>query len=632
VAASRRPLMTETPNDSRNRARMSLIAVALVLGTFAAYWQTPGHDFLRYDDGLYVTESEETQRGLSWETVRWAFADTSTGNWHPLTRLSHLLDCTLYDMNPAGHHVTSVLIHAANGVLLFWVMAGMTGAVWRSAIVAALFALHPLHVESVAWIAERKDVLCAFFWFLAMGAYARYARKPGVVNYMLVTFTFAGALLSKPMAVTLPVTLLLLDIWPLRRVEFGETKRALHGVGLLFMEKLPLLLISAAYAAATYRFQQAKFSNSDAFDVTLGGRVANALVSYVVYLRRTVLPHDLAVFYPHPLDTIPAWTAIGAALLLLVVTGAVMWLLPRNPYWFVGWFWYLGTLVPVIGLVQAGRQAMADRYTYIPLIGIFAIAVWAASDLAARFRITTRYRTAAAIVPLILCIAGTAWYNAYWRDTEALFTRTVAVTERNGEAYLILAQEYGAQGDTEKAEEMFAIGLRYFGEEKWTGKDPERHFLLGQIAERAGRWRDAERHYRDAAALAPNYSEALNNLGGVLMELGQSNARFLSEARAYVDRAIAANPENWHARINAAYLAAHFHDYPAAVTHYEAALPHDENNPAIHRNLALALWETGERERAIEHAERAVTLDPSFGEAHADLARFRDALTAAEVD
>ncbi len=370
-------------------------------------------------------------------------------NWHPLTMLSHTLDCQLYGLAPAGHHATSLLLHLANVLLLFEVLRRMTGAVGRSAAVAALFAVHPTHVESVAWIAERKDVLSALFWILAMGAWARYARQPSAGRYGLVALLMILGLMAKPMVVTLPFALLLLDLWPLGRRPLGWKR--------LILEKLPLLALSAVSSVITIRYQEASLAPLDVVPWSL--RAANALVAYAAYLGKLFWPTHLAVFYPIPL-AIPAWKVLGAALPLIAITALALWRARREPWLLIGWLWFLGTLVPVIGLVQVGRQAMADRYLYLPSVGLFLVIVWALAELLKERR--AALATAAGLV--ILLLAAITWVQiGYWADSVTLFRHALAATDDgNYLAHIGLGKALQGEKDCGGAEEQFrAVLARY---------------------------------------------------------------------------------------------------------------------------------------------------------------------------
>ncbi|MBL7207805.1 MAG: glycosyltransferase family 39 protein, partial [Desulfobacterales bacterium] len=402
--------------------REGVVCLFLALTVLAVYWQVGNHEFVNYDDKDYITENQHVQAGLTLKSIAWAFTSTHAGNWHPLTWLSHMLDCQIYGLNPCGHHFTSVFFHILNSILLFLVFKRMTGAFWKSAFVAALFALHPLHVESVAWAAERKDVLSAFFWMLTMGSYIRYVERPGTNRYLLVLLFFALGLMAKPMLITLPFVLLLLDYWPLGRfhvrkpeaaqpseekpqkdtkskkrksrkrlaknaVQAKKTTGSDYQWSLalsLLWEKIPLFVLAAASSVVTFFVQQSGGAVRSLDALPLFVRISNALVSYISYIVKMILPHNMAILYPHPKD-FSIWQVAGACLLLACISFIAIRSMKRYPYFAVGWLWYLGTLVPVIGLVQVGLQSMADRYTYIPLTGIFIIIAWGISDLAAKW-------------------------------------------------------------------------------------------------------------------------------------------------------------------------------------------------------------------------------------------------------
>jgi hypothetical protein len=428
--------------------RPLLLAAALAILTLAAFLPSLGNGFINLDDGIYVTGNPMVKQGLTREGFAWAWTGNVANNWHPLTVLSHMLDCTLFGLNAAGHHGTSLLLHVANVLLLFEVLRRMTGALGRSAAVAGLFAVHPLHVESVAWVAERKDVLSALFWILAMGAWARYARQPSIGRYLLVALMMVLGLMAKPMVVTLPFALLLLDVWPLRRVR----------IGWLIMEKLPLLALSAVASLVTLRYQTTSLVPLEVLPWRL--RLANAAISYVVYLGKTILPRKLAVFYPIPIE-IPAWKAMGAAVLILALTALAIWKARKAPWFLVGWLWFLGTLVPVIGLIQVGRQAMADRYTYIPSIGLFLAICWGLPALSAN----RRWRTAlaGATVLVLLVLAAATWVQVrHWRNSATLFQHALAVTRGNYVAHVALAKALAAKRDWTGAAEHYreALALR----------------------------------------------------------------------------------------------------------------------------------------------------------------------------
>lgn len=439
----------------------------LALLTLATYLPVLAHGFIRFDDPLYVTRNPWVQAGLTWDGIARAFTTIVASNWHPLTLLSHMLDCELFGMDPMGHHLTSLLLHTASVVLLFEVLRRMTGSVWRSAAVAALFAIHPTHVESVAWIAERKDVLSGFFWMLTLLAWECYVRKPSWQRYAAVALALAAGLLSKPMVVTLPFVLLLLDVWPLNRKVRVK-------------EKLPLFALAAASCVVTVIAQEGAIGMASRFPLRL--RLANAVLSYVAYLGKTLFPSKLAVFYPMPTE-FPVWKVAGAALLLAALT--VLALLARR-YATVGWLWFLGTLVPVIGIVQVGGQAMADRYTYLPSIGLFLIAVWG-------------FPRKAVWISILLALAICARLQLrHWQDSESLFRHAAAVTEGNFIAHLNLAQIHANRGDRARALEHYRTTLE-IRPGMWQAQAS-----LGMTLRRWGRPDKALPHLRNAVRLRPH--------------------------------------------------------------------------------------------------------------------------------
>ncbi len=421
------------------------IGAGLVVLVVASYAQAFALGFVNFDDPRYVYQNPTVLRGVTADGLVWAFSGFHVANWHPLTWLSHMLDVELFGTAPAGHHAVSVGLHAANTVLLFLVLLGATGRAWRSALAAALFAVHPLHVESVAWISERKDVLSTFFWLAGTLAYVAYARRPTLRRMTAVAVALALGLLSKPMVVTFPFTLLLLDFWPLGRLRTGEPASPMRGWWPLVREKLPLFALSAASCVLTVLAQAGGRAVSAEDVLPVGDRIANALWSYVAYLGQAAWPAGLAAVYPHPAFTVagfPAWKAIAAAVVLAAVSAVVVWQRRRRPYLLFGWLWYLGTLVPVIGLVQVGLQARADRYTYVPLIGIFVAVAWLAADVAERSRVARRAIPVVAGA-VVLASAAAAWVQTgYWRDSFSLFGHALQVTHDNSLALRNLGAAY----------------------------------------------------------------------------------------------------------------------------------------------------------------------------------------------
>ncbi len=446
---------------SSNRTSLYFyLLIALV--TTAVYWQVAQHDFVSFDDYQYITNNPWVNRGLTAEGVNWAFTAFYEGNWHPLTWLSHMLDVEMYGMKATGHHLTNVFLHVTNALLLLFLLNRFTGAFWRSVFVAALFALHPLHVESVAWAAERKDVLSTLLCMLTLLAYGRYTAQPNLSRYLATFVLFILGLMAKPMLVTLPGILLLMDFWPLNRMDIGKNQlkaessasgSACTTLLRIVLEKLPFLLISVVSCVVTYLAQQQ--SGSTAGSVPFDIRLGNALVSYVSYIGKIIWPHNLAAFYPFP-DSIHFWQVSGAAVILMAISSTVFLLRRSSPYLTVGWLWYLGTLVPVIGFVKVGSQAMADRYSYIPSIGFFIMLVWGINALFATWRLQRRVVFIVALLVFSALSAQTWKQVGYWRNTVTLFEHSLIVTGTNFYANNIL---WTAKRDIQ-IEELFRSGVK----------------------------------------------------------------------------------------------------------------------------------------------------------------------------
>jgi len=440
------------------------ISAVLVTATLVAYEPVRNNGFLGYDDDIYVTENSHVSGGISFESIKWAFTTGHAGNWHPLTWLSHMLDYQLFGRNPAGHHIINLFFHIMNTLLLFWVFQRMTGAVWQSAFVAAAFALHPLHVESVAWVAERKDVLSTLFWMLTMAAYLSYVKRPSAGRYLLTLLAFALGLMAKPMLVTLPFVLLLLDYWPLvrfKKLQPCQSSRYEKASNwFLVVEKLPLFVIAMASSVITFIVQQEQGAMDALERLPLNIRMANVLTSYITYISKMIYPSHLAVLYPHQGRDFALWYVLVSLGILILVTIIALLLGRRKPYIFLGWFWYLGTLVPVIGFVQIGAQGMADRYTYVPSIGIFIIVAWGAAELAARRRYRRFILVVSAAVILVVWGMCTFLQLRYWKDNSTLFAHTLKVTRNN----YIMHNNYGMvlleQGQYEEAIKHFNETLR----------------------------------------------------------------------------------------------------------------------------------------------------------------------------
>lgn len=495
--------------QKRNKLTVLLIYIILALATIIAFEQVCHNEFVNYDDDAYVTENQHVKAGFTYDSIIWAFTTNRSSNWHPLTWLSHMLDCQLFGTEPCWHHLTNLLLHLTNTLLLFAVLRRMTGTLWRSVFVAAAFALHPLHVESVAWVAERKDVLSGLFWMLTMAAYARYAEQPGIGKYLLAVLAFGLGLMAKPMLVTLPFVLLLLDYWPLGRFQHDQavkdanrwnsksvdTRSRWRICYRLLWEKIPFFALSAVSSVITFLAQRSGHAVTTIERLPLKFRIVNAMTSYLVYIVKMFYPTRLAVFYPYPKTL-----RMGAVALLLVGISILLnrWA-HRRPWLTVGLLWYLGTLVPVIGLVQVGSQAMADRYTYVPSIGIFIMVAWGAAELAAKWRyrkIVLGISAGVALAGLLLC---TRMQVRHWKNSFTLYEHALAVTEGNFIA----------------------------------------HYNLGVLLSKERRFDEAIMHYKEMLQMCPQNLEARNSMGVVFLEQGKYD-----EAIACFNEVLELKPDN----------------------------------------------------------------------------------------
>ena len=601
----------------RVKSAWLLIAIsgAIVLATFVVYWQLRGHEFLNYDDPMYVWENDYVRKGLTWEGVRWAFTATrgSTNYWHPLTWLSHMLDCQLFRTDPGWHHLTNFLLHLISTLLLFGVLNRMTGALWRSAFVAALFALHPLNVESVAWISERKSVLSTLFWMLTMAAYLRYVKHPAVSRYLLTLLVFALGLMAKPMLVTLPFVLLLLDYWPLGRFQPGQavkdTNRQTHkflnarsqrlSIYRLVREKIAFFALSAASIYISSLSVQSLGIVISTESVPIKLRIANALVSYINYIGKIIWPQKLAVFYPYP-DMVPMWQSIGAFLLLVCISVLVIRLLRVIPYLAVGWLWYLGILIPAIGLVQAGVwPAIADRFVYVPSIGLFIIIAWAVPEVLAKWRY--RKITLGVLAPVVLlALAVCSWFQGgYWRNGITLFEHALTVTDKNYVAYTNLGEELMKQGEIDAGIEHFRQALEFKPDYR------SAHYNLGLALVKRGKVGEAIKHYKEALRLEPDAAPIHYNLGKAFM-LQQKYA----EAMKHYRKALQIKPDEPVLYYNLALVLVEQGEIDEAIKLFRKALRLKPDAGIVHRNLGLALARQGRYAEAIKHYEEALRIDP----------------------
>lgn len=629
-------------------SRVTITAICLCLAAInlAVFGQTFRYDFVNFDDDLYVYNAPAIKAGLTSKGVVLAFTAPHARNWHPLTTISHMLDCQLYGLNASGHHATNVFLHAVATLLLFWILRRMTGAVWKSAIFAGLFAIHPLHVESVAWVSERKDVLSAVFFFLMLGAYVRYVRAPSVFRYLVVAALFAAGLMSKSMLVTAPLVLLLLDYWPLRRCEqrspvtgADDSKRRnrKRSTEKLLLEKIPLLLLSAGACIITFAVQ--KRATGAIPPLPLLWRIENALVSYVIYLWKTVWPTQLAVFYPHPNNTLSTWQVAGAIMLLLGISfAAVVWRRQR-PYLFTGWFWYVGMLVPVIGLIQVGEQGHADRYTYLPHIGLFVAAVWLVGDVIGVRQSKARYTVVAAAMIIVALAAAAFVQTSYWRNSETVWTHALAVTSDNDFAHNNLGYLCVDRDDLDSAISHFraAANIR--------SHKPDPHYNVGSafvqmnLADalaRKGQPDDAMAHYDEAIRLVPNYADAYYNRGNVLFANGR-----VEEAIADWEKTLELQPTDADVHTCLGNALLRQGSQSEAIGHYEKALELAPRDPHSRNNIAWLMATSSDSAirdgpRAVEFANEAVELsggrEPSFlrtlAAAYAENGQFAEAIAA----
>jgi tetratricopeptide (TPR) repeat protein len=645
-----RPDRTPAGPEPRSRKRYLVLAVCgfLILAIAVVFGQTVQHEFVNYDDPQYVYDNPMVARGVTAAGIPWAF-QSHASNWHPLTWLSHMLDCQLYGLkHPGGHHLTNVLLHAITAILLFLVLRKMTGDLWPSAFVAALFAIHPLHVESVAWVAERKDVLSGLFFVLTLGAYVGYVRHWfSLLRYLLMLGLFALGLLCKPTLVTLPFVLLLLDYWPLGRFSppaaengaAGERRRHLLTALRLVVEKMPLFLLAAVSCVVTYAAQERARVTMEA--LPLGARIANALVSYVTYLAQFFCPTGLAVFYPYPADALPIWKIAGACLVLVGVSAAVLVCRRRYPYLFVGWLWYLGMLVPMIGLVQVGTHAMADRYAYLTQIGLYLAFAWGAMHVAE----ISRYRYwAYAVAPLLIVVlaACACQQVSYWRDSETLWTHAIDCTSRNWMAHDNLGLALVERGQAAEAIAQYEKALEIKPDLA------KAHNNLANALLDQGQVDAAVPHYEKALEIKPDFAEAHSNFGNALVCRGQVDAAIvqyekaleidgdfapahyslgnvllfrgqLAAAIAHYEKALEIKPDFAMGHDNLGLALARQGRAAAAIAQFEKALKIKHDDAEAHNYLGLALAGRGEVDAAVAHFQKALAIKPDFAEARRNL-------------
>jgi len=593
------------------------ICLFLIVATAAVYWQVTSFDFVDFDDHKYVPENPMVQKGLTAESIHWAFTSNHASNWFPLTWLSLMLDRQLFGPGPAAFHRTNLILHIINTLLLFFILHSSTKLHWPAFLVASAFALHPLHVESVAWVTERKDVLSTLFWMLTMLAYIRYCRwgRTKIVWYGLGLASMALGLMAKPMLVTLPFVLLLLDYWPLGRMSFSlyarsygaEAHTSLKGSGtkgliFLILEKIPFFILSAASSVVTLIVQ--KQTRAPIILLSVKDRIANALVSYWAYIEKMFWPKNLAAFYPHPGSTLAAGQIIIAIIILIAISSAVVLFGAKKRYLVTGWLWYLGTLLPVIGLVQVGTQAMADRYTYIPLVGLFIIICWLVYDVVVGTRLRRIILAGIAIVVCILLMICTFRQVGYWRNSGTLFERALKVTSKNYVAHTGLGVTFAQGGDIEKAVHHFnaAVGIK--------PDHIDAYFNLAKALAQQGKVSEAIEHYTKVLSLNPGDADAYNELGLLLAGQGK-----LDEAIALYRRGLESNPQNvlLHSNLGVALIGQGKFD--EAVTEFRLVLQSRADSGA-HKNLAVALTFNGRFDEATKHYTESIRLEPTNAHTH----------------
>jgi len=555
-----------------------IVCCLLLLLVSIVFGQTVRHEFINYDDDQYVTENPHVQNGLNWPDVIWAFSTGHTGYAHPVTWLTLQFDYQLYGMWAGGHHLTSVIIHAVNCLLLFFLFWRLTRSLWPSAFVAAIFAIHPLHVESVAWVAERKDVLSGLFFLLTLHAYVGYAIRPKMWRYGLGLCFFILGILSKPMLVTVPCLLLLLDYWPLRRLTLGERQPGptnSSNLGRLILEKIPFAAVAAGWSVLTFIIQKQVGAVVAEAHIDIGRRIANALVSYATYVWKTVWPSDLALFYPYP-TTIPAVAVVISAIFLLLVSIVCFVKRQSSPYLFTGWFWYIGMLVPVIGFIQVGNQARADRYTYLPQIGLCIVVTWCAIALFGKWRRSREILAGLAVIVIAGLTAVSHIQASIWKNNETVWLHSLAHTSDNYVAHNNLGKALLLKGRLDDAIVHFRHALEICDE------CSDVYNNLGHTLARAGKWPEAIDAYRAAIRTGPKHPNPHNNnnLGIALAKAGKTDE---------------------------------------AIEEFREALRIDGDYREAHCNLALVLVQTGQRDEAIAHLREALRLKPDDPQVKAQL-------------
>jgi tetratricopeptide (TPR) repeat protein len=591
------------------------VLVILAIVTFLVYWQVTTHDFINFDDDKYITNNHHVNSGISLKNIYWAFTTFYASNWHPLTWLSHMVDCQLFGLNPGMHHLINLIFHVLNALLLFVVFRKMTGELWKSAFVAALFSLHPLHVESVAWVAERKDVLSTFFFMLTLIAYVRYVESPSIKRYLPVILLFALGLLAKPMLVTLPFVLLFLDYWPLHRYRWRqqhETGVLLHRKSImeLVREKIPLFVLTAASCIVTYLAQSTGGAVKSFEILPFNIRFLNAIVSYMAYIYKMLWPKGLAILYPYSFNY-ALWQIAGSLLLLVCIFIIAIWTSKNHPFVLTGWLWYIVTLVPVIGIIQVGSQSMADRYTYIPLIGIFFTIAWGVPEIVKQWRYKNVWLSIVSVTVLLLLSTVSFSQIKYWADSFTVFNHALNVTQYNHVAHAKLGDlffEEKNEDSIEKSIDHYSKALLFKPDYVFA------HTNIGIALVKKGRIDDAIEHYRKAISLKSDYAEAHTNLGLALVEKSQTE-----DAVSHYYTALQINPDAAETHYNLGIALAGKGEIAKAIEHYSKALQLNPEYSQAHTNMGIVLSKQGNIDKAISHYLKALELNPDSAETHSNL-------------
>ncbi len=651
-------------NKISNKYLTFFVCLALTVSTLAVFRQVCRHQFITFDDDWYIYNNSSIKTGLTWDNIVWVFTHDQGGNYHPLTAMSHMLDCNLYGLDAGGHHFTNLLFHLANAVLLFLIFKSMTANLWASAFIAAVFALHPLHVESVAWASERKDVLSAFFGLLTMAAYLGYVRKSALAWYLLTLLLFAMGLLAKPMLVTLPFLLLLLDYWPLNRMG-TESGPAIRNAGRLIVEKIPFLALAAVLSTITFLTQKSTGIVQDVSEYPFVWRVGNAAAAYLTYIVKMFWPVNLAVFYPHPKGSLSIWQVGLTFFLLVCITAASVWQLRKRPYFAVGWFWFVISLFPVIGLVQVGLQAWADRYTYMSYTGLLIIVAWGTPEFFARSRLRYKKPILALFAAVSISIfAVVAWFQVgYWQNNEKLYAHAAKVVKDNWWAYHNLGREYAKQGKLNQAAEQFTKALRIYPDNVNIKNDlAETFFKQGQIEQAIELYREFLPPLPDDVNLSSGanaellkqrrfanvfsfFTEAQINLGIALMQQGKSDQAIKhfavaiqikpelvlmlrdiagslleqgkpADAEKLYQQILQILPEDLDVHNNLGIALAQQRKFDDALQQFDKLVTIEPNSADYQCNLGFAFFCAGRLEEAAPHFSQAIRLEPNLLNAH----------------